>query len=184
MKYVVHNTVRARHTRSLRVLAAQHPRQRVHVGASQMRVVRGRPLYITEEQLRQYQGELRDKASQGILEVRTVSGQLVDLLTLQAAPLPVAPPLPNAPLDSIANDDPGPVLRLPPSGEMDEVLPGEPSLFANLGGNDEDDGEAEEKSEDSPDEVPVEGEEAVEEPAADAPEDTAKKRRPRKGKEK
>lgn len=210
MKYVVHNTVRARHTRSLRVLAAQHPRQRVHVGDSQMRVVRGRPLYITEEQLRRYQAELQDKAHQGVLEVRTASGQLVDLATLKVAPPPVAPPIPHVRLDSIANDDPGPMIRIPPAGDLDETIPGEPSLFANLGGDDEEGGDEGEAAQgDAPVDSPFvatpadrnaklpfviggedEGEEGTEEVAeesatdATAPEDTAKKRRPRKGKEK
>ena len=102
--YVVHNTVRGRHNRTLRALAPVHHALRQNLGG-RYRVLRGRPLSLTEEQFLLHLEEIKAKAKLGAIEVRTSAGALVDLDTLQAVEQTfVVPPLPNFPLDSAEND--------------------------------------------------------------------------------
>ncbi len=104
-KFAVHNTVRSRFNRTLRAAAPQHHRLKQHVLPQQHRLVRGRPVIITKGQLIEHVDELRKKAEQGVLEVRTVLGnRIVDLETLKPREMDVTPPAPNFPLDSVQKD--------------------------------------------------------------------------------
>jgi hypothetical protein len=98
------NTTRSRFNRVQRSAAPQHGRFKQYVLAEQLRLVRGRSIEITEEQLLANLEELRQKWQDGALEVQTPDGRAVDLFTL-TAPEPLPPPAqPNFPLDSLAND--------------------------------------------------------------------------------
>jgi len=123
-KYAIHSTVRGRHNRTLRAQAPAHHRLKQYVGQNQTRLVRSRPLTISEEELLRDLEELKKKSLMGILEVRTLDGRKMDLETL--APLPAAPssPLPNPPLDSAAKDTPAgqPMPNLP-GGKPIQSLP-------------------------------------------------------------
>lgn len=122
--YAVISTVRGRANRTQRAGAPAHHRLKQHVGASQARLVRGRPLIISEEIFQRDLEDLRHKNAQGILEVRTMDGRLFDLSTLQAAVLVPQPPLPHPPLDSIANDlQVGIPMGTQPGGKGPNTLP-------------------------------------------------------------
>lgn len=104
--YTIHSTVRGRHNRTQRAMSPTHLRFQQRIGAEQSRLLRGRPLHITEDKLLRDLEELKTKQRQGILEVRTADGRRFDLETLRPAPLAAPTPLPNPPLDSAANDKP------------------------------------------------------------------------------
>lgn len=134
--YAIHNTVRGRHNRTQRAAAPAHFRFQQRVGAAQTRLVRGRLLMVTEEALLRDLEELKKKQKAGILEVRTLDGRVLDLETMQPAPLPATTPLPNPPLDSAANDKPAgqpmpqfpggqPVQSLPEYSSEEDMVPGE-----------------------------------------------------------
>jgi hypothetical protein len=102
--YKVHCTVRKVHTRNQRMRASGPQRfvQRLLGGAIVVR--RARSATITERQLLDNLGELKQAYEEGRIEIRTVTGSLVDLDTLKAAPLPPVVPQPHPPLDSVARD--------------------------------------------------------------------------------
>jgi len=74
------------------------------LGGGELSVRRACPVTITEETLKKHLEEIKAKAAQGLLEVRTPGGELVDLATLKAAKPAPAPPKPAPPPDSLAND--------------------------------------------------------------------------------
>lgn len=105
--FAVHSMVRSRFNRTQRAQAPQHARFKQHVGSDQRRLLRNRPLIITEEDLKKQQDELLDAQKKGILEVRTLDGRLIDLETLQIGDAaPAENPRPSPVLDSVANDTP------------------------------------------------------------------------------
>lgn len=122
--YGVYNTVRGRQNRSQRAAAPIHHRLKQVVGVEQSRVVRGRPLIITEDRLLRDIDELKMKSRLGVLEVRTLDGRKFDLETLTAVSAGPSAPLPNPPLDSISNDLPAgiPMATLP-GGKTPGTLP-------------------------------------------------------------
>ncbi len=96
-RFVVCSTVRGRANRALRAASPAHLRLKQFIFPQQLRLVRNRPVIISEEQLLTNLDELRTKAKLGILEVRTQLGQrLVDLelvATSQTVPeAAIAPP--------------------------------------------------------------------------------------------
>jgi hypothetical protein len=102
--FQVLNTSRSRFNRLQRFQAPKHGGLKQFIGGGEHRIIRGSPLVISETTLMKHLVELRDKAEQGLLEVRTVDGRLVDLESFTAQP-PLAPvPVPNRPLDSAARD--------------------------------------------------------------------------------
>lgn len=139
--YAIHSTVRGRHNRSQRAAQPVHHRFKQHLGDSQRRLIRGRPLLLPEEEFLRALPEIKAKAALGVLEVRTVDGVRVDLETLQPLAPPAATPLPAPPLDSIADDKPwGETI---PRFAGDELAPSvdpnqEPALLADLDAIDED----------------------------------------------
>lgn len=102
----IHSQVRRQATRLQRMRSPTRHRFTQRVLSDQRRLVRGRPLKITREQLLANLDELQEKNRLGILEVKTMDGRAVDLTSLEAAKPKVAPPLPHPPLDSVANDKP------------------------------------------------------------------------------
>ena len=126
VRYQLISVVRSRHNRSQRAALPQAPRRKQYVGDGMLRLAHGRPLIITEEVLRKNLAEIKEKASNHILEVRTMEGKLVDLDTLQ--PLEGTATVdgdthPQFQLDSIANDKNFPGLDMPPSYTNDDLTP-------------------------------------------------------------
>jgi len=101
--YKIHNTVRATRTRSVRQAAPQHARLKQFVGG-ELRVMRGRPITVTQATLEAHLAELKEKAGQGLLEVQTMDGRLVDLTDMSTTTPSAAPPAPHPPMDSADND--------------------------------------------------------------------------------
>jgi len=105
--FAVHSMVRSRFNRTQRAQAPQHARFKQHVGSEQRRLLRNRPMLITEEVLKRDRDELLEMQKTGILEVRTLDGRLLDLETLQIGPAaPAENPRSSPVLDSVANDIP------------------------------------------------------------------------------
>lgn len=103
--YKVHSGVRRVHTRLKRMKAAGRQRFVQRFAGGDIVVRRVRPATITESQLRAHLPELKRAYEEGRAEVRTVTGDPVDLNTLK--PLvakKVSPPKPAPPLDSAAAD--------------------------------------------------------------------------------
>lgn len=123
-KYAIHSIVRARHNRMERAQAPQRARFKQHVLPDQRRLIRNRPVLITETELKDHLESLWTQHQANLLEVRTEDGRLLDLEALVKhrraaqkvdptfAPedaIMAAPPVPLAPhpiLDSVANDRP------------------------------------------------------------------------------
>ena len=121
--YKIINVAHGRHNRSQRSALPANPRLKQHVGASQQRVLPGRPVHLSEEQLQECLPELRQKVASHIFEVRTHDDRLVDLSTLKSAPPKAAPPLVKKRLDSVAHDKPSGIM-IPPMLGDDGVQPG------------------------------------------------------------
>lgn len=102
--YLVHNTSRSIHTRTLRAAQPTHTGHKQFITSAQLRLVRARPLQITEEQLRDNLEELREKTGRGLLSVSTLDGRKIDLDTFIPEEAPLPPVKPHPPLDSVAND--------------------------------------------------------------------------------
>lgn len=103
--YAVHNTARGRHNRHHRAAAATHRGMKQHIGDGQHRLIRGRPVFLTEEMFQKYLPDLQARAAAHLLEVRTMDGRKVDLSTLEVQAAPALPPMPHFPPNSIANDE-------------------------------------------------------------------------------
>jgi hypothetical protein len=121
--YKVINVAHGRHNRSARAGLPANPRLKQHVGESQQRVLPGRPVLLSEEQLQECLPELRQKVASHIFEVRTHDDRLVDLATLKSAPPKAAPPLMKKRLDSVAYDKPSGIM-IPPMLGDDGIQPG------------------------------------------------------------
>jgi hypothetical protein len=105
VKYFIHSTVRARHTRLKRMKAPVHAALLQHIGG--LRVRRKRPVPVTEEKLGEIIHELRKAHVDGRLELRTADGRIVDLHTGEPqGPAPVPRPVAGALPDSAARDKP------------------------------------------------------------------------------
>lgn len=103
--YKVHSTVRDIRTRTARVRSPTRHRFVLRLAGGAITVRRARPATVTLEVLRRYLDVLKDAQREGKIEVRTVTGQPVDLDTFKPiGSLPVAPPKPHRLLDSAAND--------------------------------------------------------------------------------
>ncbi len=134
MAYVIHSGVRKRHTRHLRMQSAIANRAKFvqKVGGGDILVRRSRPATVTDEKLMQHLDEIKAKAKQGLLEVRTTTGQLVDLETMKvvgpatSATKPVAHP----PMDSVARDKQiGTHVRAYPEGRAHNESVEKPTLL-------------------------------------------------------
>lgn len=123
-RFAIHSTVRARHNRALRARAPQHHRFTQYVTTKQRRLTRNRPVGVSGAELLSHLGELRQKAKQGILEVRTLHGQrLVNLDTLEIAASALGPPPVRRPLDTAATDTNGGEFIPPFAGALPVTPP-------------------------------------------------------------
>jgi hypothetical protein len=64
-----------------------------YLGGGTITIRRNRPAAVQREVLLKYLPEIKRLEGEGMLEVRTVSGQKVDLGTLQVQSVPVTPPV-------------------------------------------------------------------------------------------
>lgn len=172
--YQVVSTVRKPTTRMLRAASPVHHRLKQYLfngsKTPTRRLVRNRAVVITEAELKLNLKELQDKCKAGILEVRTMSGRLVNLKDMSVAPEKPVPPLPHPPLDSVANDVPAGVHEPMFMGGATIIDPAADQVAAEL---------AERKREEFED-LPSEGasnvsseeqQAAFEDPAQEAPEE-------------
>ena len=106
MDFLIHNGSRARSNRTLRATMPEHGGHKQYILDSDHRLVRGRPLQVTEEKLKAHFPELKEKEGKGLIYVTTLQGEPVDLETLKVFPLPPESPLPRPSLDSANNDIP------------------------------------------------------------------------------
>lgn len=98
------STVRSVKTRTMRAQAPYHHRRTQFILDTQRRLLPARPLVIGREELLRNHTNLTALESQGILEVRTSTGRLVDLKTLAAAAAPVSVPKKAFRDESVAAD--------------------------------------------------------------------------------
>lgn len=134
MPFHVHNAVRSRHNRTLRAQQPKHHGLKQYIGGGKYRSIRGRPIFLTDEEFELHRKEIEMKVAAGIFTVTTVDGRPVDLGTMAAPPVPPSPPLPNPPMDSIANDKqnvgqempqfPGGSAEGSPTDELPDLLAG------------------------------------------------------------
>lgn len=105
MYYNVHNSTKDPALRTLRASRPTHDGHKQFITKAQIRLIRNRPVRLSEEQLLSNLAELKEKAAQGLLVVKTIDGRPVNLDTLtpgvKAVPADVRP---NPPPDSVAND--------------------------------------------------------------------------------
>ena len=118
MNYFIHNTSRAVTTRIARAKAPTHRGMRQML--ADYRLVRARPVKVTEEFVRAHLDEIKAREKLGIVELRTVDGRKIDLNTLApVAALVPAAPLPEPVLDSLVNDKPsGMAMPMYPHGAV------------------------------------------------------------------
>lgn len=102
--YKIHNTSRAVHTRFIRTISPGKAKMKQHVGGGELRILRSRPLVVSEEVLARHLEEIKAKQKVGALEVRTLDGRLVNLedMSVGAGEPKVATPVPQ--MDSAKND--------------------------------------------------------------------------------
>lgn len=120
MEYLVHNGSRSTATRMVRASQPRHGGHKQFVCGNDHRLVRGRPVALTEEKLQEHLEELRTKASKGLIYVTTRDGRPFDLADLKPLEARRESPLPNPPLDSAARD----INR----GSDMTTRPGEPAI--------------------------------------------------------
>lgn len=117
----IHNTSRSRFNRTQRAAAPEHGGMKQYIGGEH-RLVRGRPLVMTEAQIQKHLPELVAKKAQGLIDVKTADGLSIDLKTGRTVTLAPPPaPLPNPPLDSIQNDKPAGLNRPQIAGGLPEM---------------------------------------------------------------
>jgi hypothetical protein len=106
-QFKVHNGARDPETRTLRASNAQHRGLKLFIPIGQQRVLRGRPVIVTEAQIQEKLEEMRALQASGLIYVTTMDERVVDLFTGAAAPVPAEPPRPNPPLDDARRDPAG-----------------------------------------------------------------------------
>lgn len=115
--YKVHSQVRGRTNRTVRAKGPSRHRFKQHILGGSRRLLRNRPVMITEALLVEFYEELKIKDMQGILSVHTMDGRRIDLSQMKAAKAPLPAPKPVGKLDSIADDKPaGLPLETRPGG--------------------------------------------------------------------
>lgn len=106
-QYKVHNGSRDPETRTLRASNANHRGLKLFIPIGQQRVIRGRPVVVTEQQLGENIKEMQALQDAGLIYVTTMDERVVDLHTGERAPRPGEPPAPKPPLDDAAKDNVG-----------------------------------------------------------------------------
>jgi hypothetical protein len=102
----VHSLVRRRQTRMKRWTSPTRHRFTQRVLPEQRRLVRGRPLDISRQQLLDNLDDFQKKNELGFLEIRTKDGRLVNLVSLEMSKPKPPPPKPHPPMDSVERDAP------------------------------------------------------------------------------
>jgi hypothetical protein len=122
-RFQIHNMTRSQETRKGRVaVTRERSRTVLMLGGGSIRVMRNRPLPVTESTVRRLHAELVSKVNIGAAKVTTATGELVDIKTLKpVAPAPkgVEGPKPHPKLDSVADD-------IPAGNKMPQMLGGVP----------------------------------------------------------
>lgn len=114
--YQIRSDVRRVQTRVKRASSPTRHKFTQNLMGGRVRLVRNRSINVSRELVMEHLDELREKADAGILSVCLPDGRPVDLHDPDFAPVGperVAPPLPNPPLDSVANDTPA-GIDMPP----------------------------------------------------------------------
>lgn len=104
--YAIHSVVRGRANRTLRASTPGSSALKQYLFGNKYRLVRGRPVKVTKQEVLANLPELKQKAKLGLVELRTMSGAKVDLETMVAEPERKPAPMPNVRLDSVNNDKP------------------------------------------------------------------------------
>lgn len=131
----VRSQVRRTNTRTARARApSRHRFKQFLFGDPSYRLVRNGERQVSSDKVLANLNELIDKETQGILSVHFLDGRRLNLELLKnglvEASVPSLPaPLPNPPLDSIANDDPS---GNPMPTFIDGSYPGDPAAAATL----------------------------------------------------
>jgi hypothetical protein len=142
MVYHVHNTSRAQATRLQRYAAPAH-RGMVQFLNGQ-RIVRGRPLALSEEGFLRNIEAIKKGVEEGWLEVRTPGGRVVDVATGEAVKAAPTPPLPVVVLDSVKNDPPSGIpMPIYPDGAVQSTTAPLPETMPAPPGMDEEEVEVE-----------------------------------------
>lgn len=164
-KFLLKSVVRGRMNRTLRAQQPVHHRLKQYLAGGKYRIIRGRPVVLQRSEVDKYFDELKTKIAGGVFELCTMDGRLVNIDSLEPIKeLGPSTPLPNPPLDSIANDQQNVGQLIPqfPGGHVEGQQVDKPDLVAKA------ETEATEPSEDSlpegtqPFMEPAEGEESVE----------------------
>jgi hypothetical protein len=112
--FKVHSGVRKRHTKLKRRKTPGRPDFVQRLAGGDVVVRRNRAATITESKLKAHLPEFERAYNEGRIEVKTPTGQLVDLKTLAVVEkLPAPPPQPHPPLDSAARDTQGVGEKMP-----------------------------------------------------------------------
>jgi len=106
MDYLIHNASRSRSNRTLRAANATHRGMKQYLFSGQYRLVRGRPLRITEEFLLSNLDELKEKNKAGLIYVTLGNLTPFDLEKLAPVAVVARPAAPNFQPDSINRDLP------------------------------------------------------------------------------
>lgn len=106
MDLVIHNMAHHPKTRHIRASAPVHPRHKQFILKTQRRLIPNRPITVNEDELIDNFEQLQSLEAQGIIEVRTTSGELVVLKTRSIIPGTPESPRPRFRLDSAQNDPP------------------------------------------------------------------------------
>lgn len=117
--YKIYSTVRDVSTRLKRVQSPTTHRFTMFLGGGLVRVIRKRPSVVTRSVLHKLIPELLEKEAKGMVKVTTMTGQRLDLMTMETtSEVVVQEPLPDPPMDSAAHDSSYLV------GESKPALPG------------------------------------------------------------
>lgn len=120
MDFLIHNGSRARHNRNLRAQMAEHGGHKQYVLGNEFRLLRGRPVPVSEDKIKAHMTELLEKEARGLIYVTDLQMNMVDIRTLKVvAEVAPASPAPKPPLDSAANDAASGV----PMGQFNEPPP-------------------------------------------------------------
>ena len=106
MVFLVHNGARSRTNRALRALQPVHGGLKQFICDGSRRLVRGRPVQLTEDEIHRHLAELQSLEAKGLIHVTVGDGRPFSLARCEIEPgSPVANTRPEMPLDSAARDD-------------------------------------------------------------------------------
>ena len=145
--FLLRNATRSRLNRTLRAQQPVHHRLKQYACAGKYRIIRGRPVQIPMSELQKHFEEIQAKVTSGVFDLCTLDGRLVDIESGRpVVEHMVSAPLPNPPMDSIANDKQNVGQAMPqfPGGDFEGMerdvpelvasatMPEEPELFLDV----------------------------------------------------